>query len=148
MLTTTADASVKKGISYPAKVPIFRIVQDFKENQMTNEIKPHIMDGEPMCPWGDEGPLSASRECEHRSPSNPCIPGLRQQRDALKAEVERLGEGYDRLENLVYDENDYAELCENLKAVKAANDMLKAHVKELETILNAKTEHYRQQESE
>jgi len=62
------------------------------------EIKPKIIDGEPMC--NIDCPLFRLRECEHRMATRGCFYGVRQQRDdalaenkRLKAEVEALKSG-------------------------------------------------------
>jgi len=65
-----------------------------------SEIRFKLVDGEPVC--NSECPLfGANDHCMSRSPgcylhkvhpcyATPCIPGLRQQRAALKTEIERL----------------------------------------------------------
>jgi len=52
------------------------------------EIKPRIVDGEPvcfhMCEYWQRVGDTASMPCPYRNLEQPCIPGLRQQRDSHK----------------------------------------------------------------
>jgi hypothetical protein len=64
------------------------------------EIKPRIVDGEPVCDPGCPA-LGANDHCLSRSPGcymvqvnpmygGPCVPGLREQRDRLMSEIKPL----------------------------------------------------------
>ena len=52
------------------------------------EIKPKIIDGEPMC--NIDCPLFRLRECEHRMATRGCFYGVRQQRDEALVELAKL----------------------------------------------------------
>ena len=66
---------------------------------MSNKIKPRIVDGEPMCTLKDcpehnwnyekQGLCICAGTMECVDGDSPCIPGLRQQRETLEAELEK-----------------------------------------------------------
>ena len=66
------------------------------------EIKYRLVDGEPVC---DEGCSMWSilhsdhlpDDCENCAPDSPCIPGLRQQRDALESQIITVHEDFAEL---------------------------------------------------